>query len=172
MPIAYSYIRFSSEKQKKGASIQRQEELATKFIKDNPELELDLDTALNMRDLGVSAFKGKNMTDGALGNFTALVYQGKIEQGSTCGADVCAERAGGAGGGAPCGVGPRGASRAGRGPRRGDVGPRRAPAVAATPAVAPAPAPAAAPKAEAPAKKKAAAKSSKKNKKSKKSKAK
>ena len=82
MPIAYSYIRFSSEKQKKGASIQRQEELATKFIKDNPELELDLDTALNMRDLGVSAFKGKNMTDGALGNFTALVYQGKIEQGS------------------------------------------------------------------------------------------
>ena len=82
MPVAYSYVRFSSEKQSKGNSLQRQEDLAFKFIADHPELELDLDTTLNMRDLGVSAFKGKNMRDGALGKFIQLVYTEKIDQGS------------------------------------------------------------------------------------------
>ena len=82
MPIAYSYVRFSSEKQSKGDSVRRQEDLAFRFIADHPELELDLDTTLNMRDLGVSAFKGKNMRDGALGKFIQLVYTEKIDQGS------------------------------------------------------------------------------------------
>lgn len=82
MPIAYSYIRFSSEKQSKGDSVNRQETLSRQYIENNPELELELDTQLNMRDLGVSAFKSKNLTEGALGKFTALVYQGAIEQGS------------------------------------------------------------------------------------------
>jgi DNA invertase Pin-like site-specific DNA recombinase len=82
MPVAYSYVRFSSEKQSKGNSLQRQEDLAFRFIADHPELELDLDTTLNMKDLGVSAFKGKNMRDGALGRFIQLVYTEKIDQGS------------------------------------------------------------------------------------------
>lgn len=82
MPTAYSYVRFSSEKQKRGDSLRRQEDLAMRFIADHPELELDLDTTLNMQDLGVSAFKGKNMRDGALGRFIQLVYTEEIDQGS------------------------------------------------------------------------------------------
>lgn len=82
MPIAYSYIRFSSEKQKKGHSVKRQEEMALKYIEQNPHLDLELDTELNMKDLSVSGFKGKNLAEGALGNFVRLAYRGDIEAGS------------------------------------------------------------------------------------------
>ena len=66
MPIAYSYQRFSSDAQSEGDSLRRQKELARKYVDENSELGLTLDTALNMTDLGVSAFKGDNMTTGAL----------------------------------------------------------------------------------------------------------
>lgn len=82
MPIAYSYVRFSSDQQSKGDSVRRQQSAASRFIDEHPELDLTLDTTLNMHDLGVSAFKAKNLTDGALGKFTALAYQGAIEEGS------------------------------------------------------------------------------------------
>lgn len=82
MPVAYSYIRFSSEKQKKGHSVKRQEEMALKYIERNPQLDLELDTELNMKDLSVSGFKGKNLAEGALGNFVRLAYAGEIEKGS------------------------------------------------------------------------------------------
>lgn len=82
MPTAYSYIRFSSEKQKKGHSVKRQEEMALKYIERNPHLDLELDTELNMKDLSVSGFKGKNLAEGALGNFVRLAYAGEIEKGS------------------------------------------------------------------------------------------
>jgi len=36
MTTAYSYKRFSSEKQAKGDSLRRQTELAENYIKDNP----------------------------------------------------------------------------------------------------------------------------------------
>ena len=58
MPIAYSYLRFSSEKQGKGDSLRRQRELALNYIERNPELELELDTTLNLTDAGLSAYKG------------------------------------------------------------------------------------------------------------------
>lgn len=82
MPIAYSYKRFSSDAQSQGDSLRRQTELATRYIDEHPELDLVLDTALNLTDLGVSAFKGDNMTTGALGTFLAAVYQGHIPKGS------------------------------------------------------------------------------------------
>lgn len=82
MPIAYSYVRFSSEPQSRGDSVRRQQSAALRFIDENPELGLVLDEQLNMNDLGVSAFKAKNLLDGALGKFTALVYSGQIEEGS------------------------------------------------------------------------------------------
>jgi DNA invertase Pin-like site-specific DNA recombinase len=82
MPIAYSYKRFSSDAQSQGDSLRRQTELATRYIDDHPDLGLVLDTALNLTDLGVSAFKGDNMATGALGTFLAAVYQGHIPKGS------------------------------------------------------------------------------------------
>ena len=82
MPIAYSYKRFSSDAQSQGDSLRRQTELAQRYIDENPELGLILDTALNLTDLGVSAFKGDNMATGALGTFLAAVYQGHIPKGS------------------------------------------------------------------------------------------
>lgn len=82
MPIAYSYMRFSSGKQAKGHSIERQRQMAEDYIKENPELELELDASLNLTDRAVSAFSGKNMTDGNLGKFFDLVVQGAIDDGS------------------------------------------------------------------------------------------
>jgi DNA invertase Pin-like site-specific DNA recombinase len=82
MPIAYSYKRFSSEAQSQGDSLRRQKELADRYVEENPELGLTLDTALNLTDLGVSAFTGDNMASGALGKFSAAVVLGHIPKGS------------------------------------------------------------------------------------------
>lgn len=82
MPIAYSYIRFSSEKQSRGDSIRRQEELVEKFIEDNPNLDLELDKELTLRDEGLSAYKGLHARKGALGVFIRLVEDDKIARGS------------------------------------------------------------------------------------------
>lgn len=80
MPVAYSYMRFSSEKQAKGDSFRRQEELVSDYLAKHPEVELD--STLNLRDAGLSAYKGVHAKKGALGVFMRLVEDGKIEQGS------------------------------------------------------------------------------------------
>lgn len=80
MPIAYSYMRFSSEKQAKGDSFRRQEELVKDYLESHPEIELD--TSLSLRDAGTSAYKGLHAKKGALGVFIRLVDDGKIEKGS------------------------------------------------------------------------------------------
>lgn len=82
MPIAYSYTRFSSEKQSGGDSIRRQKDLASRFVEHNPDLELELDTSLQLSDEGLSAYKGVAQTKGSLGVFIRLVEDGKIEKGS------------------------------------------------------------------------------------------
>lgn len=79
MPIAYSYIRFSSTEQLKGDSLRRQSELSTKYAEVN---DLELDTKLNLRDLGISAFDKSNLNKGALGQFLKLVENGQIARGS------------------------------------------------------------------------------------------
>ena len=56
-PKAYSYIRFSTPQQAKGDSHTRQNDKAARYA---AEHELVLDTALNLTDLGVSAYRGKN----------------------------------------------------------------------------------------------------------------
>ncbi len=80
MPVAYSYMRFSSEKQAKGDSFRRQEELVRDYLDSHPDIELD--TTLNLRDAGMSAYKGTHAKKGALGVFMRLVEDGKIEAGS------------------------------------------------------------------------------------------
>lgn len=76
---AYSYIRFSSPEQLKGDSLRRQLELSKEYAKRN---DLDLDGTLRMEDLGVSAFRGDNRLQGALGAFLKMVEDGKVNRGS------------------------------------------------------------------------------------------
>lgn len=76
---AYSYIRFSTPEQLKGNSLQRQLDASKKYAEENG---LTLDTSLNLRDLGLSAYHGAHRTKGALGLFLDLVERGKIVKGS------------------------------------------------------------------------------------------
>ena len=75
---AYSYSRFSSDAQREGTSIRRQQALAVKWCTDN-EIELSEES---FADEAVSGFRGRNRKFGALGNFIAKVKAGEIEEGS------------------------------------------------------------------------------------------
>lgn len=79
MTTAFSYIRFSTPEQLKGDSLRRQTELSEHYAKAH---NLTLDTTLNLRDLGISAFDRSNITKGALGQFLRLVEEGMIPRGS------------------------------------------------------------------------------------------
>jgi DNA invertase Pin-like site-specific DNA recombinase len=77
MATAYSYIRFSSDKQVKGDSLRRQEQLITEWVENNPEIPL---SAISYRDLGISGYTGKHL-DFGLGQLLAAVYSGHIAAG-------------------------------------------------------------------------------------------
>ena len=77
-PRAYSYVRFSSAKQADGDSLRRQTAMARDYA-ERHGLEL---ADLTLRDLGKSAFRGKNAVEGALGEFIRAVDSGKVEPGS------------------------------------------------------------------------------------------
>ncbi|MCT4701162.1 recombinase family protein [Enterobacteriaceae bacterium H20N1] len=68
----YSYIRWSSDKQAKGSSLQRQLETARRVAHEN-SLEL-----VEIIDAGLSAFKSKHLEHGNLGAFIAAVKAGQI----------------------------------------------------------------------------------------------
>jgi len=74
---AYSYIRMSTAEQKKGDSLRRQLEATEKFVKQQG-WELD-DT---LKDLGVSAYRGKNRTEGELKKFLEKVDNNEVPEGS------------------------------------------------------------------------------------------
>ncbi len=78
MPLAFSYVRFSSTRQSHGHSLERQLELARQYAIENG-LMLD---DLSFQDLGVSAFCGKNKTEGALGAFLKATESGRVPKGS------------------------------------------------------------------------------------------
>lgn len=63
-----------------GDSRRRQTEASEVYAREHG---LSLDTSLNLEDLGVSAFRGKNATEGALAGFLAAVKSGKVPVGST-----------------------------------------------------------------------------------------
>ena len=73
--IIYPYVRFSSEKQSSGNSHKRQIECINDFASAN---DYEVNDTLNLRDLGVSAYKGKNADKGALGAFISMVEDGSI----------------------------------------------------------------------------------------------
>lgn len=77
--IAYSYVRFSTPQQLKGDSLQRQLEASEQYVIENG---LVLDETLNLRDLGISAFRGKNVERGALGAFIKAIESGRVRKGS------------------------------------------------------------------------------------------
>lgn len=64
-PKLYSYVRFSSMKQREGNSLERQQDTALKIA---ARYNLELDTTA-FHDLGMSAFKGKNAHEGKLSEF-------------------------------------------------------------------------------------------------------
>jgi DNA invertase Pin-like site-specific DNA recombinase len=76
--IAYSYIRFSSDAQAKGDSFRRQTELSRAYCIQN---DLSLDEHLNLKDLGVSAFRSKNL-ESNLGKFLEAIQTGYVKPGS------------------------------------------------------------------------------------------
>src|SRR5947208_9638 len=59
---AYSYVRFSTPQQAQGGSLNRQASLTQAYC---ARKKLTLDDTLTLQDLGVSAFRGANIRDGA-----------------------------------------------------------------------------------------------------------
>jgi DNA invertase Pin-like site-specific DNA recombinase len=84
MPTAYSYLRFSSTIQEKGGSVARQIDERDRWLNKNPAYVLD--TTISLKDLGVSAFRGRNLNPayGDLGKFIDLCERddSPIEKGS------------------------------------------------------------------------------------------
>src|SRR5262245_10132434 len=76
---AYSCDRFSSRSQAGGDSLRRQSAAATAYCERRGWI---LDESLSLRDLGVSAFRGKNALVGNLGVFLAAVKRGTVARGS------------------------------------------------------------------------------------------
>jgi DNA invertase Pin-like site-specific DNA recombinase len=64
--VAFSYLRFSTPEQSSGDSHRRQLAMADKYAADH---HLTLDRSLSFRDLGVSAYRGKNAKEGSLRAF-------------------------------------------------------------------------------------------------------
>lgn len=79
LKIAYSYLRFSSLEQKKGASTSRQSEAALQWCEANGYTL----SKEQFRDEGKSGYKGKNLKgDGDLKRFLSLVEKEAIKKGS------------------------------------------------------------------------------------------
>jgi DNA invertase Pin-like site-specific DNA recombinase len=76
---AYSYIRFSSPKQAGGGSLARQTKLTEAYCK---RKGLALDDSLTLDDMGVSAFRGENVREGALGGFLEACRMGRVPRGA------------------------------------------------------------------------------------------
>ncbi|VVS98178.1 recombinase family protein [Rhizobium sp. EC-SD404] len=79
MPFAYSYVRMSTDIQLRGDSLRRQKEASARYAKTH---DLTLIEGFELEDIGVSAFRGKNATEGALSRFLAAVEEGRIPKGS------------------------------------------------------------------------------------------
>ena len=77
--LVYSYLRFSDPRQSTGSSTDRQIAYAAKWA---AEHGLALDTALTLRDEGLSAYHQQHVKSGALGLFLKAVEDGRVPDGS------------------------------------------------------------------------------------------
>jgi DNA invertase Pin-like site-specific DNA recombinase len=78
-PRAYSYVRMSTDLQLKGDSLRRQLEASAAYAATH---DLELVDESRLEDIGVSAFKGANVAEGALGRFLDAAKAGKVPTGS------------------------------------------------------------------------------------------
>ena len=77
-PLAYSYIRMSTEIQLKGDSLRRQVELSEKYALEHG---LELVRDFNLHDIGVSGFTGENQSESAaLGVFLEAIKHKEIPE--------------------------------------------------------------------------------------------
>src|SRR5690349_4705392 len=76
---AFSYVRMSTDLQLKGDSLRRQLEASRNYAQRHG---LQLVEDFDLHDIGISAFRGKNLASGAFGRFMERVREGKIDQGS------------------------------------------------------------------------------------------
>ena len=82
LPLAYSYLRFSTLEQRKGASIARQTQLRDEWCR---RTGVRLDTSLTLRDGGVSGYHGthrENPDRHGLAAFLEAVRTGRVPRGS------------------------------------------------------------------------------------------
>lgn len=79
---AYSYIRMSTDIQLKGDSLRRQLEKSETYARENNLELVDSIDGIKLKDIGVSAFKGKNIKKGVLSVFLDALDKGKIEPNS------------------------------------------------------------------------------------------
>lgn len=78
-PQAYSYLRMSTEIQLRGDSRRRQLEASKAYAEKNG---LELADGAQLEDIGISAYRGANVREGALGKFLAAVKNGSVKAGS------------------------------------------------------------------------------------------
>ncbi len=78
MALVFSYIRFSTKKQLDGDSYRRQSTRAANFIERGKHTLADL----TLKDMGVSAYRGKHKHQGALSIFLKAINDGKVPKGS------------------------------------------------------------------------------------------
>src|SRR3954467_5373131 len=74
----YSYVRFSSIKQAQGTGQKRQEDAAAAWCRAR-----GLALVRDYQDLGISGFKGRNVTEGALAAFLRAIEAGIVPPGAT-----------------------------------------------------------------------------------------
>lgn len=79
IPVAVSYGRVSTAMQMMGDGVRRQDDLAEKWC---AKRGIPLLAENILKDEGVSAFRGKNIKQGALGKFLELAQAGKFAVGS------------------------------------------------------------------------------------------
>ncbi|MGH8483230.1 MAG: recombinase family protein, partial [Pseudomonas sp.] len=77
MPIAFSYVRFSSDQQKHGASLARQEDMVGKWLVAHPDYQRSVQ---RFEDLGISGYSAKHL-DNAFGRLLAAIETGTIKPG-------------------------------------------------------------------------------------------
>lgn len=81
MPAAIPYIRFSSARQTKGTSTERQQQMVTQWLKDHPDYT---ESPLTYEDLGKSGYHGEHLKDTS--GFAKLLQA--VEAGSIKAGDV------------------------------------------------------------------------------------
>jgi DNA invertase Pin-like site-specific DNA recombinase len=78
-PRAYSYVRMSTDAQLRGDSLRRQVAHSQEYAASQG---WELLEEHQLKDIGISAFSGANVSGGALGQFFQAIRDGKVELGS------------------------------------------------------------------------------------------